>query len=241
MAAIYGILGDADPSELQAMGERLSHRGGEGAHWSLGPSVHLGQRRVAGRGPAIMSDLPIALDAVVENLEQLESLLKLPGPRPSPDNAAQVVLALFQNLGADAFRHIRGAFSLAIWDQASNRLILARDFFGARSLFYALAGDRLAFASEYKALLALPDVSNAPNLRILQSINFTRTSVLDGSCLSRRAPGARGTLAVGRWPAHREAPLLGPGGQDRASLRCRARACVSRWLPGRGPAADRLL
>ena len=239
MAAIYGILGDADPSELQAMGERLSHRGGEGAHWSLGPSVHLGQRRVAGRGPAIMSDLPIALDAVVENLDQLESLL--PGPRPPSDNAAQVVLALFQNLGPDAFRQIRGAFALAIWDQTSDRLILARDLFGARSLFYALAGDRLAFASEYKALLALPDVSNAPDLRILQSINFTRTSVLDGSCLSPRAPGAFGTLAVRRGLTHRKAALLGPRGQDCVSLRCRARACVSRWLPGCGPAADRLL
>jgi asparagine synthase (glutamine-hydrolysing) len=194
VAAIYGILGDADPSELQAMGERLAHRGDEGAHWSIGPLVHLGQRRVAGRGPAIVSDLPIALDAVVENLEQLEALLKLPSGRPAPDRTAQVVLALFQNLGPDAFRQIRGAFSLAIWDQANDRLILARDLFGARSLFYARAGDRLAFASEYKALLALPDVSNAPDLRILQSINFTRTSVLDGSCLSLVLP-----VPSGHW------------------------------------------
>ena len=194
MAAIYGIVGGADRSELQAMGERLSHRGGEGAHWNLGPLVHLGQRRIPGRGPAIRSDLPIALDAVVENLEQLEALLRLPSRRPSPEHTAQVVLALFQKLGADAFRHIRGAFALAIWDQASNRLVLARDFFGSRSLFYTLAGDRVVFASEYKALLALPDVSNAPNLQILQSVNFTRTGVPDGSCLAHVLP-----VPPGHW------------------------------------------
>jgi asparagine synthetase B (glutamine-hydrolysing) len=68
VAAIYGILGEADASELQAMGERLAHRGSESSSWNLSPFVHLGQRRVRGRGPAIMSHLPIALDAVVENL-----------------------------------------------------------------------------------------------------------------------------------------------------------------------------
>jgi asparagine synthase (glutamine-hydrolysing) len=194
VAAIYGIVGGADRSELQAMGERLAHRGGEGAHWNPGPLVHLGQRRISGRGPAIRSDLPIALDAVVENLDQLEALLRWPSRRPSPENTAQVVLALFQQLGADAFRHIRGAFALAIWDQASNRLVLARDFFGSRSLFYTLAGDRVVFASEYKALLALADVSNAPNLQILQSVNFTRTGVLDGSCFAHVLP-----VPPGHW------------------------------------------
>ena len=195
MAAIYGILGDADPSELQAMGERLSHRGSEGCHWSLDRLVHLGQRRVPGRGPAIMPDRPIALDAVIENLEQLEVARRSCRPRRrSPRDAAQVVLALFQDLGPDAFRHLRGAFSLAIWDAASKRLILARDFFGSRSLFYALAGDRLVFASEYKALLALPDVSNAPNLQTLQTVNFTRTGVLDASSLAHVLP-----VPAGHW------------------------------------------
>jgi asparagine synthase (glutamine-hydrolysing) len=196
VAAIYGILGDAEPSELQAMGERLAHRGSEGSHWSFGPSIHFGQRRAPGRGPSIVPDMPIALDAVVENLAQLETLLKLPARTPSPETTAEIVLALFHQFGLDAFCHLRGAFSLAIWDQTSSRLILARDFFGSRSLFYARAGDRLAFASEYKALLALPEVSNAPDLQVLQAINFTRTGVLDASCLAHVFP-----VPAGHWLA----------------------------------------
>ncbi len=194
MAAIYGILGDADPSELQAMGERLAHRGTEGSSWSLGPLVHLGQRRVPGRGPAVMPDLPIALDAVVENLAQLQTLLKMSNQGPSPERTAEIVLALFHSFGLNAFRHLRGAFSLAIWDQAGSRLVLARDFFGSRSLFYAMAGDRLVFASEYKALLALPQVSNTPNLPILQAVHFTRAGVLDASCLAHVLP-----VPAGHW------------------------------------------
>ena len=118
--------------------------------------------------------------------------MKLPRCAPSPERTAEVVLALFQHFGPDAFRLLRGAFSLAIWDQKGGRLVLARDFFGSRSLFYALAGDRFVFASEYKALLALAAVSSAPNLQVLQTVNFTRTGVLDASCLAHVLPAPAG-------------------------------------------------
>lgn len=194
MAAIFGILGDADRSELEAMAERLAHRGSECAFWSPAPAVHLGQRRIPGRGPAIVPDLPIALDATVENLDEIEALLKLPAPPASPARTAEAVLALFDRFGTDAFRHLRGAFALAIWDQSGRRLVLARDFFGCRSLFYAVAGDRIVFASEYKAVLAISQVSAAPDLRVLQAINFTRTGVLDASCLAHVPP-----VPAGHW------------------------------------------
>ena len=53
MGAVYGILGDAGREELEAMGERLSHRGAAGAHWSPARGVHLGMRGASGAVQAL--------------------------------------------------------------------------------------------------------------------------------------------------------------------------------------------
>ncbi|MDP9230759.1 MAG: asparagine synthase (glutamine-hydrolyzing), partial [Bacteroidota bacterium] len=68
----------------------------------------------------------------------------------------EVILALYHQFGADKFvQHIRGMFSFAIWDEKEQRLIAARDRFGEKPFYYALAKDgEIVFASEIKAILA---------------------------------------------------------------------------------------
>lgn len=66
----------------------------------------------------------------------------------------EVVLRAYNKMGVEAFRKLRGMFALAIWDNAKKQLILARDPFGIKPLYYYVTKDQLLFASELRALLA---------------------------------------------------------------------------------------
>jgi asparagine synthase (glutamine-hydrolysing) len=67
---------------------------------------------------------------------------------------SEVVLALHERYGHDLLPHLPGTFSLALWDDRRRSLLLARDRFGERPLYWAQVGDLLVFASEVDALLA---------------------------------------------------------------------------------------
>lgn len=66
----------------------------------------------------------------------------------------EVVLRAYRKWGAGAFQRMRGMFSLAIWDNAKQQLVLARDSLGIKPLYYYATKERLIFASELRALLA---------------------------------------------------------------------------------------
>jgi asparagine synthase (glutamine-hydrolysing) len=72
----------------------------------------------------------------------------------------EAILAGFDQYGTDVFRQLRGMFALALWDESNKQLILARDRFGIKPLYYCQVDDTLYFASEMKALLPfLPTIS----------------------------------------------------------------------------------
>ena len=66
----------------------------------------------------------------------------------------EVVLRAYGRWGVDAFRKLRGMFSLAIWDHANSQLVLARDPLGIKPLYYYVTKNQFAFTSELRALLA---------------------------------------------------------------------------------------
>lgn len=66
----------------------------------------------------------------------------------------EVVLRAYQNWGVQAFQKLRGMFALALWDEAKQQLLLARDPLGIKPLYYYATKDHLIFASELRALLA---------------------------------------------------------------------------------------
>jgi asparagine synthase (glutamine-hydrolysing) len=75
----------------------------------------------------------------------------------------EVLPHLYEEEGPEFVRKLRGMFALAIYDRRSHTLILARDRFGIKPLFYAPGADRLAFASEIRALCELPNVDLSPD------------------------------------------------------------------------------
>ncbi len=167
MGAIYGIIGDADSSEVTAMGERLLHRGPSRKEWSPGEGVHWGQRSA---GDAEDASPFIVFDGMLDNTPEIAKLLGMDQAGRGAISHRALAWGVFQRFGVEGFGHLSGQFVLAIWDLARRRLILARDRWGARSLYYIRSRGRLLFASEYKALLAIADVPARPNLA---SIRYT--------------------------------------------------------------------
>ncbi len=193
MGAVFGIVGDASPAELEPMSERLAHRGSHAATWSPAPSVHLGMRGTAAAvRQAEGGDL--VFDGVIDNRTELATLINRSEPKSaSPDDDPGLMRDLLRAIGKEGLQHVAGQFALVLWDRAGGQLLLARDRIGYAPLYFTLERDRLIFASEYKALLAIPSVPARPNRNAIQVIQSTKWMQPGATCLEGIFPVAPGT------------------------------------------------
>lgn len=193
MGAIYGILGEADASELQRIGRRLAHRGAGVAEWSPSSALHLGMRS-SGSAAQRLEGGPLAFDGAIDNRVELAAMLGLPGSQSqSPDEDPVLIRQLLSRLGVEGLQHVAGQFALALWDESHQRLLLARDRIGYAPLYFTLLDGRFVFASEYKALLALERVPARPNRDAIQVIQSTKWVQPGATCLEGVYPVSPGT------------------------------------------------
>ena len=174
------------------MGLRLAHRGPESADWAPAAGVRFGVRGSSASVNGQAGGL-LAFDGVVDNREALARRLGHQGERTDPAGDAAVVHELWRTLGIEGLALIAGQFALALWDGASGQLLLARDRVGYAPLYFTLAGERLVFASEYKALLALESIPARPNRAAIQTIQSTKWVRPGVTCLEGIYPVAPGT------------------------------------------------
>jgi asparagine synthase (glutamine-hydrolysing) len=170
MCGIAGIAGlsrrSAPPAraELRQMIERLHHRGPDGYGFHQDERAGLAHARLSiidlegGAQPIRNEDgsVWVSFNGEIFNYLELRATLARSGHRFYTRSDTEVIVHLYEEHGLDFVRHLNGQFAIALWDSNRGRLVLARDRTGIRPLFYAVRGDRLAFASEIKALLALP-------------------------------------------------------------------------------------
>lgn len=182
MCGIAGLVNWGDRESLARMTDVQAHRGPDDRGlWEKvlpdGCWVGLGSRRLsildlspAGHMPMSTTDgqLTITYNGEVYNSPQLRRELEAKGYRFRSNGDTEVVLYLYQEYGPDCVRHLNGMFAIAIWDDARQQLFLARDHFGIKPLYYCYEGKRLAFASEIKALLQLPDLPRRIDFAALQ-------------------------------------------------------------------------
>ena len=122
MSAIYGIVGDAEGSELERMGERLAHRGSAVAEWSPAPRVLFGQRVRDENGSGLsVPAVPVAFDGFIDNRTALAETLGL-RPEEACDDAT-LVFAVYRKLGPDGLSRIRGQFGVAIYDAKRRHVV----------------------------------------------------------------------------------------------------------------------
>lgn len=169
MCGIAGIHGPRDcPQEvLMRMVASLSHRGPDehGIHVSDGTG--LGHARLSiidvasGQQPMLSADgnVCVTFNGEVFNYVELREAMMRRGHRFRTESDTEVLLKLYEEKGADCVVDFNGDFAFAIWDKRAKRLMLARDRMGVRPLFYAHHHGQLYFASEVKALLAVPGIS----------------------------------------------------------------------------------
>src|SRR2546423_1041017 len=161
-----------DDDAVLPMLEALAHRGPDGAgacsfaNAGSGQRIVLGHRRLAiidpNGSPQPMCDeeagIGLTFNGEIFNFRELRQHLEKRGYKFSRDSDTEVLLRAYQHWGTKVVQHLRGQFAFAIWDAREERLFLARDRFGEKPLYLYEAGGALYFASEIKALLALPGI-----------------------------------------------------------------------------------
>lgn len=166
------------PERILAMLAHIGHRGPDEAGYRLDDRAGLGTVRLSildlGAGQQPMSDASgrwwLAYNGEVYNYLELREELRAVGRTFATDCDTEVVLQAWLHWGPDCLARFNGAFAFALWDSRDGRLVLARDRYGKRPLYYARCGEGLLFASEMKAFLAWDGFSFAPDAQQLASI-----------------------------------------------------------------------
>ncbi len=178
MSAIFGILYPegvlADLNQLQTMEKGLSHYGPDAQETYHYLNVGLGCC-LSKSGKYTREDIPIYQntshqylligDALIYNREVLMTECQF--SKQSQVSTQQLLLEAYLRWGMDCPNHINGDFAFAIWDKKLKCLTLVRDHLGVRPLYYFYHHSTFAFATDYRALLALPFVGKEPDDLIL--------------------------------------------------------------------------
>jgi asparagine synthase (glutamine-hydrolysing) len=177
MCGILGLL-TPNPSlnELVQLSDLLRHRGPDDGHVYVGDRVGLAARRLSiidladGRQPLSNEDgtIWICYNGEVYNAPELRQQLLTAGHHFRSRSDTEVIVHAYEEWGEKMIGRLRGMFAFALWDGKERRLLLARDRFGMKPLYYAQNGQRFAFASEIQPLFcALPQLVRQANLESL--------------------------------------------------------------------------
>jgi asparagine synthase (glutamine-hydrolysing) len=152
--------GAAEVEALRAMAERLVHRGPDSAGEHVDGGIALGARRLSiidlehGDQPIANEDgsCVVVQNGEIYNYPDLRRELERAGHVFGTHCDTEALVHLYEEHGVGFAERLRGMFALAIWDAPRRRLVLARDPYGIKPLYYRHAGDELRFASELRAL-----------------------------------------------------------------------------------------
>ena len=180
MCGIVGLINydglDVSFSSLKGMTDAISHRGPDGeGHWHEG-GAGFGHRRLAiidlseeANQPMISSDQRYILtyNGEVYNFKEIRDELRAKGYSFQSSSDTEVVLYSLIEWKEKALLKFNGMFALSFWDKKEKNLLLARDRYGIKPLYYSEEGNSLCFASEQKAILAQPNFDRTINRKAL--------------------------------------------------------------------------
>jgi asparagine synthase (glutamine-hydrolysing) len=163
MCGICGIVsasGPADPDRLARMSAKLLHRGPDSDGAFVNGPVGLAARRLAiidletGDQPIANEDgtVHVVQNGELYNYPELRAELERAGHTFRTRGDTEVLVHLYEQEGPAFARRLRGMFAVALWDSDRRRLVLARDRYGIKPLYYRADADGLEFASELRSL-----------------------------------------------------------------------------------------
>ncbi len=156
-----------DRDDLVAMTDVVAHRGPDAAGYFHGPGIGLGHRRLSiidlatGDQPLANEDgtVQVVFNGEIYNFAEVRAQLAACGHHFRTGSDTEVIVHGYEEWGERCVDRFRGMFAFALWDAAARRLLLARDRFGVKPLYYAeLPGVGLVFGSEIKSILEHADV-----------------------------------------------------------------------------------
>lgn len=167
MCGIVGILHHdpahpVAPDRITRMCAAIRHRGPDDEGTFVAGAVGLGMRRLSiidlegGHQPIANEDetARIVLNGEIYNYRSLQQALRARGHRFRTASDTETILHLYEEEGVRCVESLRGMFAFAIWDARRGQLLLSRDRFGIKPLYYTVDRHGIAFASELKALVA---------------------------------------------------------------------------------------
>jgi asparagine synthase (glutamine-hydrolysing) len=164
VVAIFSRRKPIEPDILARATDRLRHRGpdGEGFWFSPDRRIGLGHRRLSiidlatGDQPIASEDAQthIVVNGEFYGYDSIQRELEASGHLLRTRSDSEIALHLYEDLGVECLRRLRGEFAFVLWDERNRTVFAARDRFGIKPLFYAWHDETLFIASEVKALFA---------------------------------------------------------------------------------------
>ncbi len=212
MCGIAGLINlreiPISPLGLKRMGDAIAHRGPDGAGQWVEGCAGLVHRRLAiidptpaGNQPMISADhrWVLTYNGEIYNYQEIKADLEAEGVWFRSKTDSEVVLYALAKWGVRALELFNGMFALALWDRQNQELLIARDRYGVKPLYYSHQGGTFAFGSEQKAILKTNDFEKKLNNSALleyftfQNILTNQTLIHDINLLS---PGHYGTISL---------------------------------------------
>ncbi len=180
MCGIHGVVATQRPQQfpsqwLDVMAGVTRHRGPDDHGGFVAENVAIGMTRLSvidlagGHQPISSADgsLVLVCNGEIYNYRELRQQLSAKYAFKT-NSDVEVILHLYQEYGLDCLQHLNGMFAFALWDNNKQQLLLARDRLGIKPLYISQQAGYLAFATEAKAILALPGVEKAIDPQALE-------------------------------------------------------------------------
>ena len=227
--------GDGSPvkrTDIEAMTRSIIHRGPDDEGYFLAGPLGFGFRRLSiidlSGGHQPMSDQDesvwIVFNGEIYNFPELKRELQAHGHVFRTNSDTEVIIHGYKQWGDEVLNCLNGMFGLAIWDVRKKRLVVARDPFGIKLIYYRVHGNSLSFGSELRPIRAVmpgkADIdTNSLNLFLRYRFTPSPHTILKG--VKKLAPGTKivaenGQCRVERWYRFKPQPFAPPKTVDQA-------------------------
>jgi asparagine synthase (glutamine-hydrolysing) len=208
---------------IEAMTRSLVHRGPDDEGYYIAGPLGLGFRRLSiidlAGGHQPMSDQEecvwVIFNGEIYNFPELRRELEGYGYVFRTRSDTEVIIHGYKQWGDEVLNRLNGMFGLAIWDVQKQRLLLARDAFGIKLLYYRIDEDTLYFGSEIRAIRAAMDEDlelDPASLNLFLRYRFTPSPYTIAKDIRKLAPGTKlvvqhGSAEVSRWYTFKPVPF----------------------------------
>ena len=178
MCGICGFTGYRQDQKdiIEKMMQSIAHRGPDSEGSFCDGKITLGFRRLSiidleeGHQPMESADgnLHLVFNGEIYDYKELRTELEKAGISFHTHSDTEVLVNTIQQYGEKALDKLRGMFGFAVWNEKEQTLMLARDFFGIKPVYYAQIDGHFVFASEIKSILAFPGYERKVNQQALE-------------------------------------------------------------------------